>query len=66
MKLSGILKPEGFPDLVKVGFLGDTILIDYNDGSIAPLGVAKHSPEVVVKYLILEGFIIPDPKEESN
>ena len=66
MIMSGIIRPEGFPDLVKVGFLGDTILIDYTEGSIAPVGPAKHSPQIVVKYLIWEGFIIPEIKEETN
>ncbi len=66
IRFNSIIKPEGFADLVKVSFLGDTILIDYADQSLAPVGPVNYSPELVIKYLVDEGFLIPLVKEESN
>ena len=61
-----MIKPEGYPDLIKVSYLGEKVLIDYVDGVVHPIGVVNHSAELVIKYLIDEGFIVPEVKEESN
>ena len=59
-------KPDGYPDLLKVSYLGDVLLVDYVEGVVQPIGVVNHSPELVIKYLVDEGFIVPEVKEESN
>jgi len=61
-----MIKPEGYPDLIKVSYLGEKVLIDYEEGVVHPIGVVNHSAELVIKYLIDEGFIVPEVKEESN
>jgi hypothetical protein len=59
-------KPESYPDLIKVSYLGLTVLVDYEQGVVHPLGGPDHSPEAVIKYLFDEGFIVSEVKEESN
>jgi hypothetical protein len=61
-----MIKPKGYPDLVKVSYLGGKVLVDYEEGKVHPIGVVNHSAELVIKYLIDEGFIVPEVKEESN
>ena len=61
-----MIKPEGYPNLIKVSYLGDVVLVDYEDGKVHPIGSVMHSPEQVIKYLVDEGFIIPKAKNESS
>jgi hypothetical protein len=55
-----MLRPEGFPDLVRVTYLGDEFLIDYPEGQVLPILKTRFSPEVVLKYMFEEGFLIPE------
>ena len=59
-------KPEGYPDLIKVMFLGDEFLIDYKEGNIRPLGITDHHPARVIKYMVDEGFVIFEEEESEE
>ena len=59
-------KPEEYPDLIKFNYLGMTVLLDYGEGSIHPLNEAVHAPGLVLKYLVDEGFLVPDIENESQ
>lgn len=59
-------KPEGYPALIKFNYLGMTVLLDYEEGSIHPLTEAEHQPGQVLKYLVDEGFLVPDNENESS
>ena len=59
-------KPEGYPDLIKVMFLGDEFLIDYKGGNIRPLGITGHHPARVIKYMVDEGFITFEEQESEE
>ena len=60
------IKLEDYPDIIKVDFLGMTVLLDYKEESIQPLGGPSRSPESVIKYLIAEGFLETEPENESQ
>ena len=63
-----MIKPEGYPDLVKVKLRGDEFLIDYADMAVRPLGITELCPKQVVEYLFEEGFISyeEEPKKGGN
>ena len=61
-----MIKPEGYPDLVKVTYLGDEFLIDYKEGQILPIQGTRFSPDLVFRYLYAEGFLIPELKETDD
>ena len=60
-----MIKAEGTPDLIKLDFLGMTVLVDHEDRLVTPLSAPTHSLEAVMKYLVDEGFLVPDKKSES-
>lgn len=59
-------KPEGYPALIKFNYLGMTVLLDYEEGSIHSLTEEKYQPGQVLKYLVDEGFLVPDIENESS
>ena len=61
-----MIKPEGYPDLVKVTLLGDEFLIDYKEGNIKPIGFTDLHPTPVIQYLAEEGFINLDEEEKEE
>ena len=50
-------RPNGSPNLIRLKFQGDEILIDYDKLEVIPLGGSvKCNPDGLTKYLIDEGF----------
>ena len=61
-----MIKPQGYPDLIKVLLRGDEFLIDFEAQIIRPLGTTDSHPTQVVNYLIEEGFFTPDTKTHKG
>ncbi len=61
-----MIKPEGYPDLLKLTYLGCPFLLDYKEKSIVPLAAPTVDPEPLMAYLIAEGFLIPEPENHSD
>ena len=59
-----MIKPEEYPDLIKVLLRGDEFLIDFEAQIIRPLGTTDLHPQVV-NYLIEEVFT-PDTKTHKG
>ena len=59
-------KPKGSPNLIKLDFLGMTVLLDYEERSVTRLSGPSHSMEEVMKYLVDEGFLVPVEEIESD
>lgn len=66
MNFTGVNRPEGYPDLLKITVLGCQFLIDYKELSIVPLSAPPVGPEALLNYLIAEGFLIPEPENHSD
>ena len=60
-----LIKAEGSPNLIKLDFLGMTVLLDHGERSVTRLSGPSHSMEEVMKYLVNEGFLVPVEEVES-
>ena len=58
-------KPKKSPNLIKLDFLGMTVLLDYVERSVTRLSGPSHSMEEVMKYLVDEAFLVPVEEIES-
>ncbi|MDC0309298.1 hypothetical protein OAL72_00960 [bacterium] len=60
-------KPEGSPELIRFKYLGDDMLLDFNERELtAVCGVRKFTFEQIFKYLVDEGFLLRDEEGQSN
>jgi len=61
-----MIKPEGYPNLVKVMLRGDEFLIDFDAQMVRPLGTTELHPVQVVNYLVNEGFFTHEAKTQKG
>ena len=60
-------QPKDSPNLIKLKYLGDDILIDHNEGSITAIGrTPKCCFDKVIKYLVDEGFFTVEEEEKGS